>query len=110
MGKYRPEITPYLDTFYAGFAKETCQHDPKLYMASQDVISLFKNILLDETINICIDKYWQNPSKIPKHYFRNLFNIVTKESVLTFNWNIINKETMQVWDLDWVQTKLTFFV
>ena len=37
------------------FAEEICQQEPNLHMASLDVDSLFTNIPLDETIDICID-------------------------------------------------------
>ena len=63
-------------------------------MASLDIDSLFTNILLDETIEICVDKLYnnnENPPNIPKHDFYNLLNIVTKESFLCLATNIINK-------------------
>ena len=46
------------------------------------------NIPLDETIDICVDNLYndnKNPPNIPKHDFRNLLNIATKESVFIFN-------------------------
>ena len=57
-------------------------------MASLDVDTLFTNILLNETIDICIDNLRsgnKNPSNIPKHDCRNLLNVATKESFFTFN-------------------------
>ena len=57
-------------------------------MASLDVDSLFTNIPLDETIDICIDNLQnvnENFSNIPKHDFPNLLNIATKESFFMFN-------------------------
>ena len=57
-------------------------------MASLDVDSLFTNILLDETIDICIDslyKDYENTPKIPKDVFGNLLTVVTKESFFMFN-------------------------
>ena len=57
-------------------------------MASLDVDSLFTNIPLDETIDICVDNLYndnENPPNIPKHDFRNLLNIATKESFFMFN-------------------------
>ena len=67
-------------------------------MASQDVESLFTNVLLNETIdtgvdNLCNDN--ENPPNTPKHDFRNLFNTVTKESFFLFN----NKSYEQVDDV-----------
>ena len=57
-------------------------------MASLDVDSLFTNIPLDETIDICIDslhKDDENSPKIPKDVFGNLFTVATKESYFIFN-------------------------
>ena len=59
-----------------------------VHMASLDVNSLFTNFPLDETIDICVDKLYndnKNPPNIPKDDFRNLFIIATKESIFTFN-------------------------
>ena len=53
------------------------------HTTSLDVNSLFTNFPLDETIDICVDKLYndnKNPPNIPKHDFRNLFIIATKES------------------------------
>ena len=57
-------------------------------MASPDIDSLSTNIPLDETIDICVDNFYNdngNPQKIPKYGFWNLLNIVTKESFFKFN-------------------------
>ena len=57
-------------------------------MASLDVDSLFTNIPLDETIDICVDNLYndnENPPNTPKHDFRNLLSIATKESFFMFN-------------------------
>ena len=62
-------------------------------MAFLDVDSLFSNIPLEETIDICVDNLYndnENPPNIPKHNFRNLLNIATKET-LCLTTNIINK-------------------
>ena len=75
-----------IDSFH--FAEEICQQDSNLHMASLDVDSLFTNIPLDETIDICMDNLYNdngNPPNIPKHDFRNLLNIATKESFFMFN-------------------------
>ena len=74
------------DSFH--FVEEICQQDSNLHMASLDVDSLFTNIPLEETINICVDNLYndnENPPNIPKHNFRNLLNIVTKETFFMFN-------------------------
>ena len=75
-----------IDSFH--FVEEICQQDSNLHMASLDVDSLFTNIPLDETINICVDNLYndnENTPNIPKHDFRNLLNIATKESFFLFN-------------------------
>ena len=57
-------------------------------MTSLDVDSLFTNIPLEETIDICVDNLYsdnESPPNIPKHNFRNLLNIATKETFFMFN-------------------------
>ena len=57
-------------------------------MASLDINSLFANIPLEETIDICVDNLHndnENLPNIPKHNFRNLLNIATKEIFFMFN-------------------------
>ena len=75
-----------IDSFH--FAEEIFQQDSNLHMASPDADSLFTNIPLEETIDICVDNLYndnENPPNIPKHDFRNLLNIATKESFFIFN-------------------------
>ena len=50
-------------------------------MASLDIDSLFTNIPLDETIDICIDSLYkdnEDTPKIPKDVFRNLHTVTSK--------------------------------
>ena len=57
-------------------------------MAILDVDSLFTNIHLEETIDICVDHLYndnENPPNIRKHDFCNLLNIATKETFFMFN-------------------------
>ena len=57
-------------------------------MANLDVDSLFTNIPLEEIIDICVGNFYsdnENPPNIPKHNFRNLLNIATKETFFMFN-------------------------
>ena len=42
------------------FAEEICEQDPTLSMGSLDVDSLFTNIPLDETIDICVNQLFEN--------------------------------------------------
>ena len=70
------------------FAEEICQQDFNLHMASLDIDSLFTNIPLDESIDICADKLYndnENPPNIPRHNFCNLLNIAIKETFFMFN-------------------------
>ena len=59
-----------------------------------DVDSLFKNITLDETIDIYVNNMYNDNENPPKHNFRDLVNIATKKSIFTF----INKYYKQVYD------------
>ena len=57
-------------------------------MASLGVDSLLTNISLDKNIDICVDSLYndnENLPNIPKHDFRNLLNIATKESFFMLN-------------------------
>ena len=70
------------------FAEEICQQNSNLHMASLGVDSLFTNILLDETIDICVYNLYndnEDPPNIPKYDFRNFLNIATKETFFIFN-------------------------
>ena len=53
------------------FAEEVFSFDCAYYMTSFDMESLFTNIPLEETINICVDKLFENNTKV---------NNLTKES------------------------------
>ena len=46
------------------FAKEVCEQDPTLSMGSLDVDSLFTNIPLDETIDICVNQLFENTDTV----------------------------------------------
>ena len=65
-------------------------------MASLDADASFTNILLDETIDICVKKLFKTPDTlvkgISKNDFRDLLNLANKESFFMFN----NKFYIQV--------------
>ena len=65
------------------------QAERKLKMASLDVDSSFTNLSLDETIDICLKKLFRTPDTlvkgISKNDFSDLLNLVTMESIFTFN-------------------------
>ena len=64
-------------------------------MASLDVDSLFTNIPLDKTIDICIDSLYkddQNTPRISKDVFRYLVIVITQELFFMLN-NKVYKQT-----------------
>ena len=70
------------------FAADIVKQDPSLYMSSFDVDSLFTNIPLDETINICVEKLFTNKRKIKgltKNQCKELLSLATKQSFFVFN-------------------------
>ena len=59
-------------------------------MASLDVDSLFTNIPLVETVNICVDSLFENCEKVQglsKEEFHKLLTLATTESFFIFNGN-----------------------
>ena len=70
------------------FAEEICEQDPTLTMGSLDVDSLFTNIPLDETIDICINQRFENTDTVEgfkKSELKQLLCLATKESYFLFN-------------------------
>ena len=80
-------------TFYSvkdsfDFAKEILQQNSDCFMASLDITSLFTNIPLDETINICSNELFdkkQYVSNLDQANFEKLLRLATKESFFIFN-------------------------
>ena len=69
------------------FCKEIKDQDSTLFMASFDIQSLFANIPLDETINVCVDRAFQNKKKakgLLKRHFKKLLTLVVKSSCFVF--------------------------
>ena len=65
-------------------------------MASLDVDSLFTNIPLDETINICTESIFNESDTVEglnKSEFKELFSLATKESYFIFN-ELLYKQAM----------------
>ena len=70
------------------FAEEICEQDPTLSMGSLDVDSLFTNIPLDETIDICVNQLFENTDTVEgftKSELKQLLSLATKESYFIFN-------------------------
>ena len=93
LAKFFTILTPlteneYIVTNLFHFVEEICKQDPSLYKARIDVDSLFNNILLEETIDICIGSLYndnENILNILKDVFGNLLSVATKESFFIFH-------------------------
>ena len=74
------------DSFSFAEWTKTYNHNGE-YMCSFDVSSLFTNVPLDETIQICLDKLYAlaNPPKLPRSVFKNLLVFATKRSHFAFD-------------------------
>ena len=80
------------------FAEETVHLDGKFFMGSLDVHSLFTNIPLEETINICTNLLYNNvdvAEGINKSKFENLLSLASQELYFMFN-NILYKQNDDV--------------
>lgn len=73
------------------FVDGTLIQDSNLDVSSVDVDYLFINISLDKTIDICINKLFQNPETlvygISKNAFRNFLGLATTKWFFAFNNN-----------------------
>ena len=70
------------------FAKNVREQNPELFMASFDINSLFTNVPLDETINICVKKLFGRKNKFKgysKEDFKKLLCFAVKDSFFLFN-------------------------
>ena len=70
------------------FCNEIQKQDSSLHMVSFDIKSLFTNIPLDETIDICVNRVFQNKRKIKgmlKRHFKQLLTHTMKSSCFVFN-------------------------
>ena len=70
------------------FAEEVCEQDPTVSMGSLDVDSVFTNIPLDETIDICVKELFENTDTVEdltKSELNQLLSLATMESYFIFN-------------------------
>ena len=70
------------------FARVVRQYNPILTMASMDVESLFTNLPLEETIDICCSELFKDTNRVEglhKREFRQLMEFATKEMMFMFN-------------------------
>ena len=84
-----PLLKPFTSNNYTvkdsfDFAKDITQQSSKLFMASLDVDSLFTNVPLDETIEICVNELFkssQTVSGLNKQQVLEMLSLRTKEDV-----------------------------
>ena len=70
------------------FAEEICEQDPTFCMGSLDVDSLFTNIPLDETIDICVNQLFENTDTVEgfiKSELKQLLCLAKEKSYFIFN-------------------------
>ena len=70
------------------FAKIICEKDAGLFMASLDVNSLFTNVTLEETINVCVNELLKIHSGIHglnKKQITKMLSLTTKQSIILFD-------------------------
>ena len=70
------------------FARAVRNQNPDLYMASFDIDSLFTNVPLDETIEICTKKLFGRKRKFEgftREQFKKLLSLAVKNSCFLFN-------------------------
>ena len=68
---------------YSSFANEVLGFDASLFMASFDIKSLFTNIPLTETLNLCVQNLYRNQTRVSnltKSSFYRLLKITMFES------------------------------
>ena len=88
-----PLLTPLALNEYTikdsfSFAEELSNYDSNLVVASFDVESLFTNIPLQETIDLCVDLLFNNKPNIDKFTktdFHELLTVTLSESLILFN-------------------------
>ena len=70
------------------FAEEMVEQDSEFFMRSLDLDSIFTNIPLEETIDICPNTFFKNMEIVEglsKIQFKELLSLATKESYFIFN-------------------------
>ena len=66
------------------FAKDITQHSSTLFMASLDVDSLFTNVPIDETIEICVKELFKSNQTVSR-LNNKMLSLTTKENVILFD-------------------------
>ena len=86
------------------FAKIICEQDAGLFIASLDVDSLFINVLLQKTINICVNELFTSNSSIHglnKKQVTEMFSLTTKESIILFDMAFYTQVGSVAWGPHW---------
>ena len=94
----------YVIDLFLFFYKEVNDPDSSLCMDLLEIQSLFTNMLLEETINICVDQAFQNNKKVNKllkRHFRQLATLTAKFFCFLFSPYLLqtNKLTVQLYVL-----------
>ena len=82
-------------------AEEIVHHGNKRFMGSLDVDSLFTNITLEETINICTNLLYDKDDVIEgvnKPEFKNILSLATQESYFIFDEVLYKQRMAWPWD------------
>ena len=82
------------------FAEETVKQDSQFFMGNLDVDFLFTNIPLEETIDICTNKLFENTEKVEglsKIDFKELLPLATKESCFISNGKFYKQVDGSLW-------------
>ena len=70
------------------FSSDIRDQNPDLFMASFDIDSLFTNLPLDETIELCVRKTFKRKRKfkgLTRSEFKKLLEFATKDALILFN-------------------------
>ena len=84
----------YTAKYYFSFATDVRKQDTAKSMASLDVDSLFTNIPLAETIDICCNLLYQHAETVDgltRNEFKELLTIATTDSFILFNGNFFQQ-------------------
>ena len=85
------------DSFH--FAEEIVDQQHDLFMGSLDVDSLFTNIPLEETIEICTNELFKESETIEGLSKTELLSLATKVHILFLMAHFINKSMVWLWVL-----------
>ena len=70
------------------FVKDITQQSSELFVASLDIDSLFTNVPLDETIEICFNELFKSSQTVPglnKQHVLEMFSLISIENVILFD-------------------------